>query len=37
MPFDIPMVKREIKDHITDCYFLIIDLKGINRKNKLNV
>ena len=28
------MVLREGKDHITDCYFSIINLKGINHKNK---
>ena len=31
MPFNIPMVWREGKDHI---YFYRINLKGINRKNK---
>ena len=31
------MVWREGKDRITDCYFCIIILKGINRKNKHHV
>ena len=34
MSLTIPMFWRERKDHITDCYFCMINLKGINRKNK---
>ena len=37
MPFAIPMVRRERKDHIMDCYFCMINLKGINHKNKHHV
>ena len=37
MAFGKPMVWREMKDHITDCYFCMTNLKGINRKNKHHV
>ena len=37
MLFAIPMVWREGKDHITDCHFCTMNLKGINRKNKHHV
>ena len=33
----MPMVQREGKDHIMDCYFCMINLKGINCKNKQHV
>ena len=34
MPFTVPMVWREGKDNVTDCYFWITNLQAINRKNK---
>lgn len=34
MRFAIPMVWREPSDHMNDCYFCGINLKGINRKNR---
>ncbi|KAK3886764.1 hypothetical protein Pcinc_009084 [Petrolisthes cinctipes] len=36
-PFGIPLVWRVGKDHITDCYFCMTNLQGINRKNKHHV
>ena len=37
MAFGKPMVWREMKDPITDCYFCMTNLKGINCKNKRQV
>jgi len=37
MPFGLPMILREPKDHVTDFYFCFIDIKGFNSKNKLKV
>ena len=34
MPFAIPMVWREPSNHHTDCYFCMVNIKGINGKNK---
>ena len=34
MPFAVPVVWREGKDHVTDCYFYMANLQGINRKSK---
>ena len=34
IPFAIPMVWREPRDHIRYCYFCIVKVKGFNTKNK---
>ena len=34
LKFGIPMVWRELTNHVTDCYFCTIDVTGINRKNQ---
>ena len=34
LKFGIPIVWREPKDHVSDCYFCAINLTEINRKNQ---
>jgi len=34
MSFGIPMIWREPKDHVTNCYFFLVCTKGYNLKNK---
>jgi len=37
MPFAIPMIWREQRDHSTDCYFCLTDTKGLNAKKRYAV
>ena len=34
LKFGIPMVWREPRNHVSDCYFCAIDVSGINRRNR---
>ena len=34
LKFGIPIIWREPKNHVSDCYFCAIDVTGINRKNR---
>ena len=37
LPFGIPIVWREPKEHLTNCYFCLVNTKGIGKKNRLNI
>ena len=32
LKFDVPMVWREPKNHVDDCYFCLVNVKGFNKK-----
>ena len=36
LPFGVPMVWRELKEHLTDCYICWANTKGIGKKNRQN-
>ena len=37
MPFAVPMIWREPKDHIQDCYFCLVNVKGFSRKYRIKI
>ena len=37
LPFGVSMVWREPKKHLNDCYFCMINLKGIGKKNRQSI
>lgn len=37
LPFGIPMVWREQRNHVDDCYFCLCQTSGFNKKNKRSI
>ena len=36
LSFGVPMVLLELKEHLTDCFFCLVNTKGIGKKNRQN-
>lgn len=34
LKFETPMIWKEQRDHLNDCYFCIVKIRGLNRKNR---
>ena len=34
LPFGVPMVWREPRGHVTDCYFCMVSTNGVGQKNR---
>ena len=37
MPFAVTMVRRELSDHVTDCYFCMTAIRGFSRNSKSKI
>jgi hypothetical protein len=36
-PFGVPMVWREPRNHLNDCYFCLVDTKGVGKKDRFKI